>query len=76
MNMEAGEPSVSVGIYLTALYLIGKDLAIGDLAGPEHDTRAIELDVRAAVDLGRSRARNAIIRAETRKQRQRASDEN
>jgi hypothetical protein len=75
MNMEAGEPSVSIGIYLTALYLVGKDLAVGELAAPEHDTSAIELDVRAAVELGRTRARNAIIRAETRKQRRRASHE-
>jgi hypothetical protein len=75
MNMEAGEPSVSIGIYLTALYVIGNDLAIGDLAAPEHDTGAIELDVRAAVELGRRRARDARIAAETRRQRRRASDE-
>jgi hypothetical protein len=53
--MEAGEPSVRIGIYLTALYLIGKDLTVGDLAAPEHDTDAIELDVREAVELGRPR---------------------
>ena len=75
MNMEAGEPSVSIGIYLTALYLIGKDLAVADLASPEHDTGAIELDVREALELGRTRARDARIAAETRKQRGRASRE-
>ena len=75
MNMEAGEPSVSIGIYLTALYLIGKDLTVGDLAAPEHDTGAIELDVREAMELGRTRARDARIAAETRKQRQQASHE-
>jgi hypothetical protein len=75
MNMEAGEPSVSIGIYLTALYLIGKDLAVGDLAAPERDTGAIELDVREAVELGRTRARDARIGVETRKQRRRASYE-
>ena len=32
MNMEAGEPSVSIGIYLTALWLIGRDSALGELA--------------------------------------------
>jgi transcriptional regulator with XRE-family HTH domain len=74
MNMEAGEPSVSIGIYLTALYLIGKDLAVGELAAPEHDTNAIELDVREAVELGRARARDARIAAETRKQRRQAQD--
>ncbi len=75
MNMEAGEPSVSIGIYLTALYLIGKDLNVGELAAPEHDTGAIELDVRAAMELGRTRARNARIAAETRKLRRQASRE-
>jgi len=75
MNMEAGEPSVSIGIYLTGLYLIGKDLAVGDLAAPEHDTGAIELDVREAMELGRARARDARIAAETRKQRQQVTHE-
>jgi transcriptional regulator with XRE-family HTH domain len=71
MNMEAGEPSVSMGIYLTALWLIGKDLGVGELAAPEHDTGAIELDVREAVELGRARARDARTAAETRRQRRR-----
>jgi hypothetical protein len=75
MNMEAGEPSVSIGIYLTALYLIGKDLTLGELAAPEHDTGAIELDVRKAIELGRKRARDACTAAETRKRRQQASHE-
>lgn len=74
MNMEAGEPSVSIGIYLTALWLIGKDLSVGDLAAPEHDTGAIELEVREAVELGRTRARDARTAAETRRRRQRAAD--
>ena len=74
MNMEAGEPSVSIGIYLTALWLIGKDLSVGALAAPEHDTAAIELDVREAVELGKARARDARAAAETRRQRRRAVD--
>ena len=74
MNMEAGEPSVSIGIYLTALWLIGKDLSVGELAAPEHDTGAIELDVREAVELGKARARDARAAAETRRQRRRAVD--
>ena len=69
MNMEAGEPSVSIGIYLTALWLIGKDLSLGDLAAPEHDSGAIELEVREAVELGKTRARDARAAAQTRKQR-------
>jgi hypothetical protein len=75
LNMEAGEPSVSIGIYLTALYLIGKDAAVGELAAPELDAGAIELDVREAVELGRTRARDARLGAQTRKQRGQASNE-
>jgi transcriptional regulator with XRE-family HTH domain len=75
MNMEAGEPSVSIGIYLTALWLIGKDLSVGDLAAPEHDSGAIELEVREAVELGKTRARDARAAAQTRKQRQQVTHE-
>ena len=75
MNMEAGEPSVSIGIYLTALWLIGKDLSVGDLAAPEHDSGAIELEVREAVELGKTRARDARAAAQTRRQRRRVTHE-
>jgi transcriptional regulator with XRE-family HTH domain len=75
MNMEAGEPSVSIGIYLTALWLIGKDLGVGDLAAPQHDSGAIELEVREAVELGKTRARDARAAAQTRRQRRQAAHE-
>jgi len=75
MNMEAGEPSVSIGIYLTALWLIGKDLSVGDLAAPEGDSGAIELEVREAVELGKTRARDARAAAQTRKQRRQVTHE-
>jgi hypothetical protein len=68
MNMEAGEPSVSVGIYLTALWLIGRDAALGDLAAPAHDTGAIEMDVREALELGRARARASAEARQLRKE--------
>jgi hypothetical protein len=57
MNMEAGEPGVSMGIYLTALWLIGRDSALAELASPAQDEGAIELDVREAIELGKARAR-------------------
>jgi hypothetical protein len=58
MRMEAGEPGVSMGIYATALWLMGRSGALAVLAAPEADRGALELDVRAAVTLGKER-RNA-----------------
>ena len=68
MNMEAGEPSVSMGIYLTALWLIGRDPALGELASPAHDEGAIELDVREAIELGKARARASAEARQKRKE--------
>jgi hypothetical protein len=68
MNMEAGEPSVSMGIYLTALWLIGRDSALGELASPAHDEGAIELDVREAIELGKARARASAEARQNRKE--------
>ena len=56
MRMEAGEPGVGIGIYATALWLIGRDSALTELAAPASDKGAMELDVRAAIALGKARA--------------------
>ena len=56
MRMEAGEPGVGIGIYATALWLIGRGGALAELAAPEADRGALELDVRQAVQLGKARA--------------------
>ena len=55
-RLEAGDPSVGVGIVATALWLIKREGELRNLAAPEHDQGAIEMDVRAAVELGRARA--------------------
>ena len=57
LRLEAGEPSVSVGVLATALWLIGRDAALASLATPREDRGALELDVRQAESLGRARAR-------------------
>ena len=62
-RLEAGDPGVGIGIVATALWLIQRDAELGNLAAPEHDRGAIEMNVREAVALGRARARAA---AETR----------
>ena len=55
-RLEAGDPTVGIGSVATALWLIRRDGELGQLAAPEHDLGAIELDVRQAVALGRVRA--------------------
>jgi len=55
-RLEAGDPSVGIGIVATALWLIQRDGELGKLAAPEHDRGAIEMDVRKAEELGRTRA--------------------
>jgi hypothetical protein len=57
LRMEAGEPSVSLGVLATALWLIGRDGALATLATPGEDRGALELDVRAAETLGKERVR-------------------
>lgn len=54
-RLEAGDPSVAIGIVATALWLITRDGELRNLAAPEHDQGAIELDVREAMALGRAR---------------------
>jgi transcriptional regulator with XRE-family HTH domain len=59
MRLEAGEPSVSLGVLATALWLIGRDAAMATLATPKEDRGALELDVRQAEALGQARVRAA-----------------
>jgi hypothetical protein len=66
MRMEAGEPGVSIGIYASALWLIGRSGSLAELASPEHDRGALELDVREAVALGKERARTSAAARLTR----------
>jgi hypothetical protein len=58
-RLEAGDPAVGIGIVATALWLINRDGELSQLAAPEHDQGAIELSVREAVELGRSRAQSS-----------------
>lgn len=69
MRIEAGEPGVGIGLYATALWLIGRDGALAELASPETDRGALEMDVREAVELGRSRAAASAEARLTRKEK-------
>ena len=57
LRLEAGEPSVSLGVLATALWLIGRDGTLATLATPKEDRGALELDVRQAEALGKARVR-------------------
>ena len=48
IRMERGDPSVSIGVYTTALWLLGLSGGLSDIASPAKDLRALEADVRAA----------------------------
>lgn len=63
IRLERGDPAVGVGLYATALWLIGRAGALPDLAGPALDHGALERDVREAV---RRRAARATASAQAR----------
>lgn len=68
VKMENGDPSVSLGAYAQALWLIGRDGEFARLAAPEFDREALEQDVNEAIALGRQRARRARTVATQRQQ--------
>lgn len=49
IRMERGDPGVGAGIYVTALWLIGRSSALAELAAPGQDRGALENDVREAI---------------------------
>jgi hypothetical protein len=59
LRMEAGDPSVSIGIYATALWLMGRAAEIPALAAPAHDQGALEVEVRST-RAGRVRKRASL----------------
>ena len=69
IRMERGDPGVGVGIYATALWLIGRVAALPELAAPEADRGALESDVRAALH---RRAVRAAASTQARSQRKAA----
>lgn len=75
MRMESGDPGVGMGIYATALWLIGRDTALGELATPAQDRGALELDVREAVHLGKTRAQHSAQARLKRQPAPQASDD-
>ena len=48
MRMEKGDPTVSVGVYATALWMINRHPALALLADPKEDVAALEAEVQQA----------------------------
>ncbi|MBI2309088.1 MAG: helix-turn-helix transcriptional regulator [Rhodocyclales bacterium] len=57
IRLEKGDPTVSMGVYATALWLLGLSGGLAELADPAKDMRALESDVRQASRLRAARAR-------------------
>jgi hypothetical protein len=53
MRLEKGDPSVSAGVYATALWLIQRHQALADAADPKEDQVALESTVAEARARGR-----------------------
>jgi len=54
-GMERGDPSVSMGVYATALWLTGRDEALRGLAAPENDAQALAKEMLVIQNKGRKR---------------------
>ena len=48
MKMEKGDPSVSVGVYATGLWLLNRQDALAQAADPKEDLGALEAEIRTA----------------------------
>lgn len=47
MRMEKGDPTVGMGAYATALWLMGRHAALPEVAAPALDLNALEQDIAA-----------------------------
>src|SRR5262245_30055303 len=62
IRLEKGDPTVSMGAYASALWLMGRVQALADVAAPASDLGALELDVRQARQRRSVRAPASISR--------------
>ena len=52
VKLEKGDPTVSAGVYATALWMIQRHDALAGLADPRQDLQALESEVRTALRRG------------------------
>jgi hypothetical protein len=55
-RMEQGDPGVGMGIYAVALWLMGRTQALADVALPELDMVALDLELAVASQRGRPKS--------------------
>jgi len=67
IRLEKGDPTVSMGVYATALWLLGLSDGIAELADPSKDMGALEADVRQASHLRAARTRASEMARRSRK---------
>ena len=48
MKMEKGDAAVSIGVFMTALWIIGRHEALAAAAKPKEDLAALENEINAA----------------------------
>ena len=63
IRMEKGDPSVGMGVYATALWLMGRHAALPELAAPAQDLNALEQDIEAVRQRGRRMSRKPEVPA-------------
>jgi hypothetical protein len=54
-GMERGDPRVSMGVYATALWLMGRDESLRTLAAPENDAQALAQELLVIQNKGKRR---------------------
>jgi hypothetical protein len=55
MKMEKGDAAVSIGVFMTALWIIGRHEALAATAEPKEDLAALENEINAAAQRHRRR---------------------
>jgi hypothetical protein len=73
IRMERGDPGVGIGIYVTALWLMGTVASLPDLAAPSADRGALENDVRDALQRRAVRSAASVAGRLQRKQSRKPS---
>jgi hypothetical protein len=61
IRMEKGDPSVGMGVYATALWLMGRHAALPEVAAPAQDLNALEQDIEAVRQRGRRMSRKSEV---------------
>lgn len=59
LKMERGDPSVSMGVYATAIWLVGGLPALAEVATPKNDHAALEAELQLARRRGQPRNQTA-----------------